>query len=154
EDYMCKRLFLLFILLVPNFASAQVGTTHGTVVVFNWSNDELIIAADSKGTHVSGSVFLSEPDYSQCKITTFNNEIVFTLVNASSYTANRLDFFAPSWNAESTFRSVVSAERAKTGDSVSLRTIADKWADATVSDLRTEYTFHPKEIAKLAAGGL
>jgi hypothetical protein len=149
---MSKRLFaLLLVLLAPELARTQVGPTHGTVIVLNLSEDELIIAADSKGNHASATTF-SKPDYSQCKITTFDNQIVFAPVNYVGYgSTGPLDPVA-SWDARNILQRIVS-ETITSNGTVPIQSIASRWAGAMIDVFRNQYRWHPQEVIAEAVGG-
>src|SRR5580693_3677441 len=80
---MSKCCLFLLTLFVPYLAFAQVAIGDGTVVVVNSTNDELVIAADSRVTHLNGQ----KPNESNCKIATFDHQIVFSSVGATSFDA-------------------------------------------------------------------
>jgi len=75
---MSKCLFVL-ILLLPYSALAQI--VSGTSVVFNLSNENIVLAADSRGVHNDGS----PPDNSYCKIAAFSRQFVFFSVGHARY---------------------------------------------------------------------
>jgi hypothetical protein len=149
KNYVRKCLFLLWVLFVPYGTSAQIGPMHGTIVVIDHSSDELVVVADSMGSH--GESAFAKPDYTQCKILAFDNQMVFAAVNALAYQSRKFDL-APNWDARDIVRRIVAAEPKPHNTAIALQTIATKWATAMADELRGEYRWHPSEIIKIAKG--
>jgi hypothetical protein len=61
-------------------ALAQISS--GTIIVFNFTKDELVVAADSRSV-LSDT---GNPDNSYCKIAEFHHEFIFTSVGGSRFT--------------------------------------------------------------------
>lgn len=151
---MAKGLFLLLVLFIPYFTVAQVVPSHGTIIVMEFSDDELAIAADSKGTRGGPiiSTILTEPDYSQCKILTFDNQIVFTMVNGTGFRAAKIDPVG-TWDVRDILRQVISAEPKTSDVGMRLHNIAMKWGNAVADKFRAEYQWHRTDVVSMAEEG-
>lgn len=145
---MPKYLFLLLGLFAPYFASSQVGSVHGSVVVLNVSEDELIVAADSLAIMEFG-----KPNYSYCKITAFGNQIVFSGVNQIAYLNTGLTDPVASWDGKEILRQIIKSEPGHEAGDGRIMAIASKWAIAIVDKLQGNYLWHREEVVKTAAMG-
>ncbi|HYW37890.1 MAG TPA: hypothetical protein VE957_07240 [Terriglobales bacterium] len=73
KRYMWKNIFV-FLALVSYPTLAQV--VSGSILIFNVTKDELIVAADSLAENHDTGI----PDYSNCKISAFGHQLIFTSV--------------------------------------------------------------------------
>jgi hypothetical protein len=77
------KYLLLVILFAVDNASAQV--TSGTIVIFNFTEDKVVVAADS----LAGNEETGIPDDSHCKIAAFGHKFVFASVGSSGWSNSR-----------------------------------------------------------------
>jgi hypothetical protein len=124
------------VVLVPLIAGAQLETGIGTLVILESTQDEIVVAADSR-MHVQQR----ELD-DRCKITALGNELIF----AASGTTQ---FFFPdprfAWDAHTIARNVfrrLSQERTK--EPMPLR-LANAWRDEVKKKLKADLRRDPQE---------
>jgi hypothetical protein len=151
KDHVGKYLLVLLIVLTPYGAVSQIGTVHGTIIVLNLTNDELVIAADSMGTHGTSSLF--KPDYAQCKIVTFDNQIVFAGVNNIAYEGSGIGDPMPKWDARSIVADIVHSQPSPSSVISRIDDIASKWASSMAEKFRAEYKWHPGNLLPSAKEG-
>jgi hypothetical protein len=78
---MRKNIFALIVLMTyPAFSQVR----SGTIVVFNVTEDQIVVAADSLAVNQETKV----PDYSHCKIAALDHQLIFTSVGNSSFVNN------------------------------------------------------------------
>jgi hypothetical protein len=84
------KCYFAFVLLVIHNALAQVSS--GTAIIFDFSENETIIAADS----LAGNGDTGTPDYSRCKIAAFGHKVIFTTVGNSGWADSK--GLTPTWD--------------------------------------------------------
>jgi len=141
-------IFIITLLACPVFAQI----TSGTIIILNFTKDQLVVAADSRGVNTDTGL----PHDSECKIAEFGHRLVFTSVgNARRSRVSNLDPIG-GWDntqmAETAFRSLQPLPV----EDFKLRRIAANWADAIVAYWRSLYNWSPDRVTRLAArdGGL
>lgn len=138
--------------LVPRFAFAQVGLQHGTVIVFDIAKDKLTIAADSMGVPTAAAARF-KPNYTQCKISVFRHQVIFTGTGALSYVPIDPADPVKAWDAESLLQSVLaddSARRPRPSD-MHLGSVARRWADVVSGEFIAMNRWHPNTLREWAA---
>jgi hypothetical protein len=143
---------IISVLIIPIFAvSALAQVQHGTVGVVYFSQDKIIVAADSRNLFNRAGI---PPNDSACKIAALNNQIIFMAANDVGYgSINLLSGWDPvePWKAGDDIRKVyaeniLSAKRAWIG------MIADKWGSLECKRFGSLYAFHPDEVSKGSLG--
>jgi len=115
---MRKSVFV-FIALMAHPASTQVNS--GTVVIINFAKDQIVVAADSLTNNPE-----TGPDYSYCKIATFDHQLIFTSVGHLSMAK----LAKPLWNNTDLAREAVRAVRRPNNRAVKLDSVVEHWAKA------------------------
>jgi hypothetical protein len=78
---MRRNIFVL-IVLMSYPALAQISS--GTIIVFNLTQDKVVVAADSLAMNDNTGI----PDYSHCKIATFGHQLIFTTVGSTAWSGS------------------------------------------------------------------
>ena len=76
---------LILLIVFPYKAAAQIKS--GTVAVIYFSDDKIVMAADSRATIDDGTV----PDDTKCKVSKASNEVIFTMSGAAGYNSVLFD---------------------------------------------------------------
>jgi hypothetical protein len=87
------KLFILSIALIANAASAQI--VSGSIVVINFTKNQIIVAADSRGIINSNTGL---PDDSYCKVSAFRNQFIFSSTGGSRLINSTPSDKIPSWD--------------------------------------------------------
>jgi hypothetical protein len=139
---MRTAIFLFVLLSYP--ACAQVSS--GTIIVFNFTKDQLAVAADSRGININGDTRL--PNDYECKIAVFDHRLVFTSVGNARRAGSPIDT-VPSWDnwgvAKVAFRGVKGISLAQGR----LQLTAKSWADTIAANWKPFYHWHPEEFGRL-----
>jgi hypothetical protein len=143
------RTAIFLFVLVSYSACAQVSS--GTIIVFNFTKDQLVVAADSRVINEDTRV----PNDHECKIAVFDHQLVFASVGNARRAGSPIDT-VPSWDNWGVAK--VALEQAshislKQGE---LRTIADTWGSAITENWKLFYRWHPNELGRLLSktGGI
>lgn len=132
---MKKSLFVIAA-LIPYSAFAQV--SHGTSIAFNFSEDQIVVAADSRTLPRTFGGQNLAPDDSKCKILAFGQQLVFTGSGHSGYRPG-LSYLPISWDDFLTAAdSVKAVPKQEMGDTY-INAIAKAWVDTTSDHWRSLY---------------
>ncbi len=123
-------------------ALAQV--QHGTTVVINRANDEIMIAADSRGLSLEGTV-----DDSQCKITPLGRYMIFAAAGIADYTPSFADSWS-SWRSSDEGRAAYKALISREGDPGFAELVAKEWTRRIVLRWSLLARTMPDFVAKFA----
>jgi hypothetical protein len=138
---MSKSLFILFVLM-SHSAYAQVSS--GTIIVFNFSKDQTIVAADSLSiNHDTGT-----PNYSYCKIAAFSHQVIFTGVGHAGWWNPTGEGPIQTWDNTELAKDAVHQEHACCVD---LNNIAFRWGNAVKSHWDLFNQFDPQRVMNLAS---
>lgn len=143
---MKLALFLVVLLELPAFAQIE----HGSIVIIYFSNDQIAVAADSRGSQEGG---LKSNSY--CKVFAFDHKLIFAVTNHASNSRTGISDLSEAWNSWDDARSAYKEALATHSETVVEQT-ADNWAKKIVSHWRQMYTFYPQRVRSLVGpnGGL
>lgn len=128
-------------------ALAQIGFGTGTVIIFNRTEDKLIVAADSRENHRESN---RPPDDTYCKITAFGDQIVFTSVGVDGASGTL------AWNNIDVAASVIHSARSN-GRDFRLYDVVVAWGNSMMQNWRAAYLLSPATVVMAAEqndGGL
>jgi hypothetical protein len=117
-------------------------TGTGTIVVFNASKDQIVVAADSRTTFLVNGKFVN--DDKRCKITTLGHKIVFAVSGIDAIggaTVVRQGEYK--WEASSIARDQY-ASLEKTERPVDLGDLSTRWGDAMIKKMTTHSVLNPR----------
>ena len=140
----------IFVMLLAWPAFAQI--TAGTIVIFNFTKDQLVVAADSRGVNTDTGVSHD----TECKISTFGHRLIFASVgNARHRRVAGTDPVSGWDNAETTRIAFRSVQRSSL-EEVPAGSVATAWANAMVANWQAFYRSHPDQAVRLVSknGGL
>jgi hypothetical protein len=140
---MRKNIFVL-LLFMAYPARAQVSS--GTIIVFNLSKNQVVVAADSVAVDHDTGI----PNYSYCKIAAFGHQFIFASAG------NVHNIYQPpfgrieSWdNTELAGDAVRSTSGGENGDA-SINAIATFWANDVASRWKSFYGWDRRRVSQLA----
>jgi hypothetical protein len=148
KDRMREFAAALVIGFMPYTAFAQLQS--GTVIIFNFTKDKLIVAADSRA--LSGNLN-RPPDDSRCKISTFNDKIIFASSGTAVYLKSVGDPVDGWDNAEVARIAVQSTDSKISNGKTHIQKVADKWALLLSEKWNTFNSFHPEQARRAAELG-
>jgi hypothetical protein len=128
---LVKSAFVFLCIIVNLNAAAQVEGVHGTIVVVYFSQDEAIIAADSRGGEYGGQ---RDDD---CKIATFSNKIIIASAGFRSLDltiANKQRHWDSHVVAHQAFTAINSTQLPSNQEFVTA--VTSKWAELAVNFFR------------------
>lgn len=128
-----RKALLIFIALMAYPADAQV--ISGSIVIFNFTKDKTIVAADSLAINHD----IGAPDYSHCKIAAFGHQLIFTSVGNTGWSDSGRIVWDNSGLARDAFH---SAEHGEQG-AIDPNGIASLWA----RDLKSHWSMVSRERA-------
>jgi hypothetical protein len=148
-----KRLVGYSIMIVGLTCSpAQSQIRQGTIEVVYFSQDKIIIAADSRSINVGRH---TQPIDSFCKIATLDGQIIFAASNASGYIQNTLKFDpVGSWSVYDDAKMVFGQLALDFHSHVPVALFADAWAKKEVSRFSVLNAFHHDAIASVVGNGI
>jgi hypothetical protein len=127
----------------PTFAQIN----HGTSIIFNFSKNQVVVAADSR---ITGGDPTMGPNNSQCKIVAFKRDLIFTSTGMGSYTKLPYGDTIESWD---NFALAVDAERtvpkSKMGD-VYMGEVRAKWGETVGNHWVSLYKVQPLKVLRTA----
>jgi len=141
-----KQFFFVMAMLfvVVNAAHAQINASSGTVIVFEITDDEVVIAADSRGT-----TKVNTPEDTQCKIAAFkSHRAVFAVTGAAIVVMDKLGWDAIS-DAKQSFiigNTALSTENVRTH----LIAVGKTWAQKAVTAWGRMLSLYPDTTRKIA----
>jgi hypothetical protein len=136
---MSKLRYMFVCILIPYVTFAQIGSSHGTIVITNVTKDEIVFAADSLAKRPFG------PDYSYCKIVALQHQVIFAGVGYLAYKSAMFDPVPAFDGREIAGRAVVANGIGLPGMN-HMERIAKVWADEMSTHLELLYRWHPEEI--------
>lgn len=137
-----RTLIVGLIMLTAYQAYAQA--VSGTIVIMNFTKDELVVAADSRATHVSTGA----PDDTFCKISAFGHKFVFTSVGTSAWERTDGSPF-PSWkNSDLALDAVRLVPKIEPVSNLAL--ITERWATDVKDRLARNNAVDPNGIRAMA----
>ncbi len=142
---MRKNIFL-FIAVMEYSAFAQINS--GSVLVFSISKDQLIVATDSRTVDNDGR---RPPNDLECKISTFNHQVIFTSIGGKSYSPTDHDFVA-GWDNYDVAHSVVQSARGEPSEA-HIRDVVHRWAEIIKVNWRSLYAWNPAKVIDAAEHG-
>jgi hypothetical protein len=115
---MKKNIFILILLVAY---PAPAGVISGSIIVFNFTKDRIVVAADSlAGNNDSGI-----PDYSRCKIAAFGHQLIFTTIGNVGWSNSAGQGSLQAWDNMELARNIIHSKRQCCTD---LDGIASQWA--------------------------
>lgn len=118
---MTKSFILALLMTYPTCAEIS----SGSIVIFNFTKDEIVVAANSLATHHDTGT----PDYSYCKIATLGHQLIFTSVGRAMATLPGRVLWDNTALAGEAFRSAKKGVRGE----VDLNDVVDLWARSVKS---------------------
>ena len=129
-------------LVYPTTNTRLEPTSRGTIVYYDVMQDEVVIAADSRGTDPDGKHLDT-----QCKISAYNNKGVFAGFGSDHVDITIRNQKPVTWDAHKVAkRSFTVAERSKTTKPVS-QVAARYWATAAKKTFQPALTDDPEDFA-------
>lgn len=119
---MRKALLILFLLMTYP-TRAQIGS--GTVLVFNLSKDQIVVAADSR---IRFNRNAAAPNDSYCKIAAFSHQFVFTSVGNNSFTSG-FPALVRSWDNIELARDAIRSTSNEEAGEAHINAMATRWAN-------------------------
>jgi hypothetical protein len=135
-----RKGIFMFLLLMTHAAFAQI--QHGTIIIFNISKDELVVAADSRQTDVETH---GPPNDHYCKIAAFGGQTIFTAVGVTG-----VSYPGIHWTNIDVARSVIKSVRAENGGKASAHDLASAWGRTMQNNWRSAYLISPGKISQVA----
>ncbi len=140
---MRKNVFVL-IVLMSYPALAQISS--GTIVIFNFTKDEIVIAADSRGRNDDIG---RPPDDSYCKISAFRHQFIFTTVGGIHFTKTNPTSIVESWDNNDVARAALhNAAKGMIIDDAYMDTVASYWAQIIKSNWSSLCIFDREKCTK------
>jgi hypothetical protein len=126
-------------------ACGQVAS--GTVIVFQLTKNEFVIAADSRALFSN-----KPPDDTQCKIASLDSHFVIGVDGAASYIPGEADLIRPSWNAIEVAKRIAGlyAPAPSQGPEATVMAIADLWARELKNNWGILYSAYPERVKEAA----
>ena len=112
----------MLIVLMAYPAPAEV--LSGTIIVFNFTKDEVVVAADS----LAGNNDTGIPDYSHCKIAVLSHQLIFTTVGNSGWSNYTGQGIVQAWDNMELARSAIHSNQNR-DCCVDVDSIAAQWAN-------------------------
>jgi hypothetical protein len=145
-----KKALLVLIAIVSYQSTAQV-FHHGSVVVLNFTNEKLIVAADSR--QVTDNT--KPPKDNDCKLSQFGHKMIFASTGATSVEKHFPNGLVSRWtNAEAAKQALVSTTLKGKGP-IDLKTVGTHWAKTIGGNwlaLYPEFSQQVKEVAEEGNG--
>jgi len=138
---------ILWALCVSYPACSQISS--GTIIVYAVTQDEAVVAADSRVKFVSGS----PPDDTYCKIAAFRNHVIFATIGAGAYIRTGPADPIQSWSAIGEARGASKVGSHAADASSEVKMIADSWAKKIQAKWNSLYAKYPDLVIKEAEHG-
>jgi hypothetical protein len=145
---MTKIVFVLIMLRqMPH--TGQVNS--GTIVIFNITEGQVVVAADSRGINEDTGI----ANDSECKIATFGHKLIFTGVGNARRTSSSIFDPVKSWDNTEIARNIFLSYASLRGNT-RIKTISSAWGDIVADNWRLFYRWYPTVVPHLAykTGGL
>jgi hypothetical protein len=137
-----RGLFVYLTLLV-NPALAQV--KHGSIGVTYFSQDKIVMAADSRGTVTVGNK--QTPNDHECKVGAFGRDAVFNITGFLGYASKGPGDPVTSWRVMDLAHLAARAYPVAAGH---LREIAEAWGELIATNTKLLYSKYPKMVTSMA----
>jgi hypothetical protein len=141
-----KKFMLVTVMLAAGAACAQL--SRGTVIIFNFSKDKLVVAADSREITINANGGESPPNDTYCKLSIFRHKIVFTSVGGAGYIQQGADDPVSGWSNEALARIAVQTADVSDDAQTRIRRVAERWADLLLPLWNSYYASHPQEVMR------
>lgn len=136
-----RKIAIAVAIFVAYRAVAQI--KHGTVIILNFSKDELIVAADSRGNNSNST---APPDDTQCKIIQLGHKMLFTTSGAVAAAQFGLD---QAWNNADI--AIDSLHRVKSANMVpDIDNVSASWAQAVRNRWQARFAVDRPAVLKAA----
>lgn len=139
-----RKTLPILLLLMPYPARAQVGS--GTIVVFNFSKNQIVVAADSRMVRDQN---INAPDDSYCKIAALSHQFIFTAVGHNNF-ASFVPTLLQSWDNIELARDAVQNTPDEGDEGVFINAIATYWANTVGARWNSLYRWDPLGTAQKA----
>jgi hypothetical protein len=136
-----REKMLIFFALVSCPAFTQINS--GTIIIFNFTEDQLVVAADSRGVDFNAG----EPQDLECKITTLNHQFVFASAGSVRFSSTVSDTIS-SWDNAALAREVIG-NVAKEKQEIDIEAVANEWAGIVRDHWNSLCNLRPLMCAKL-----
>ncbi|MBI3895783.1 MAG: hypothetical protein HY313_07605 [Acidobacteria bacterium] len=141
---------ILFILFFCSHSSAYSQIKRGTVGVIYFTDDKIVMAADSRGSGRSDETL----DDKQCKVTALGKQIVFISAGFSGYQNVGTRDLVPTWSNSGEAHSVYGQLRAGSGEPLFIYMLASEWARRIVGYLNLIYRAQPQTLISASEAGV
>jgi hypothetical protein len=153
ENQVKILLATFFLLTAAPIATHAQLSSAGTIIVYTLTQDKVAIAADSRGKipDMPGH----PPDDTNCKITAFNNQFVFSAAGTQGYTPVLAIDSTPQWdNMTEAARAVHLHQSESYGSAVAQVTaIAETWSSTIKMNWQFLYFGHRNVVMRAAEIG-
>lgn len=138
-----RKNILIFIALMPYPAFAQISS--GTIIIFNLTKDEIVVAADSRALTDNGG----PPDDSYCKIAAIRDQFIFTSVGSARYAKTNPADTVESWDNAAVARDALRDVTEETVvDDAFMDRIATYWGTTVKNNWNSLCLLHREKCAK------
>jgi hypothetical protein len=135
----------IFVLICVSLAVAEVN--HGTLAVIYYTQDKIIVAADSRAI-----VGQAPPDDTQCKLSALDGKFLFVSAGLRGYVPNPVSDPVPKWSNQDLARIAYDNFRGFPAANV-LESVASKCTELELANLDSMYFHHPRFILEAAKMG-
>jgi hypothetical protein len=139
------ELAIWFAVLSAPTAYPQV--ISGTVIIINSSKDKLVVAADSRGVYSDHD---RPPDDSQCKLATFDHDVLFATGGNAAVLGNSTNDPVGDWRNIDVAGIAVSSVDGTLQGGERIHAIGLRWAELLVEKWADFYLRHPLEVTRIA----
>lgn len=136
----------MLLLFIAYPARAQVSS--GTIIVFNFSKNQIVVAADSRAVDQNTGV----PDDSYCKIAIIGHQLIFTTAG-NVRSINHPVSLVESWDNTELARDAVRKVPSGENGSVYMDAIATNWTNAIAGHWISLYGWNRLKVSQLAEAG-
>ena len=143
-----REVLLVIFAVISYQSSAQI--TSGTVIVLNFTEDKLIVAADSRGSHINRD---RPPDDSQCKLAQFNHKLLFASTGAAGYIRRDTRDTTPGWENTVVARDAVRETFKRQHGKIDIESASAAWAQKLISNWSVLYGNNRPLVIKAAEAG-
>ena len=131
----------VFFVFVSYPAFAQINS--GTIIIFNFAKNQLVVAADSRGVDFN----TGKPEDLECKIARLNHKFIFASAGSVRFSST-LPNTVPSWDNTTLAREAVSNAAEKKRE-IDVEAVANEWADAVRDHWNSFCSLSPLSCARL-----
>lgn len=143
------KLFSAFVVLAAHYLAFAQVQPHGTIVVTYFSDDQIAMAADSRG---SFNNYFLPPNDKQCKLAALGEQIIFASVGTTGWETTPRDVFTHRF--ENTEEAVKAFRfSVKDGERDILNRTARAWKEHLASEWKWLAIFNPADVFEAAKRG-